>query len=359
MKSPFLDAAQLTLASIDAPTTGWLSYAAVILDTTWPMTHVRAFRDHRGIKRCRTKTRITNCRRCVRRAIVITPPDRFATVCIIQENVTLACRWGNNIWNLLFFNAITEAHLRSHFLTTLGYSSMFHVVYCNIASIAMFATALLSLSRISLMWIAIKFVSFSFFLLFCEINFCSIALRCLFLRSCVRFSHMIVTFAGTFRAPIHRSDVDECLERNVCPSGGCQNTIGSYICIREKSAKNAPYEACPPGYEWQPSTGVCAGNKKQCLSAKSFAYRRSRSYKLNYYYVFVSQISTSVPSYRMSAAPISRSAWTRRVVTRVWKRPGWSPALRDSSSTNRCSNVKVISIIFIPIVNYCPINLRV
>ncbi|XP_024879851.1 fibrillin-3-like [Temnothorax curvispinosus] len=53
-------------------------------------------------------------------------------------------------------------------------------------------------------------------------------------------------------------DVDECLERNVCPGGGCQNTIGSYICIREKSAKNAPYEACPPGYEWQSLKGVCA-----------------------------------------------------------------------------------------------------
>ncbi|XP_011707681.1 PREDICTED: fibrillin-1-like isoform X2 [Wasmannia auropunctata] len=57
-------------------------------------------------------------------------------------------------------------------------------------------------------------------------------------------------------------DVDECLERNVCPDGGCQNTIGSYICIRERSAKNAPYEACPPGYEWQPLTGECVGEKK-------------------------------------------------------------------------------------------------
>jgi len=64
---------------------------------------------------------------------------------------------------------------------------------------------------------------------------------------------------------IHRSDVDECLERNVCPGGGCQNTIGSYICIREKSAKNALYKACPPGYEWHPLTNDCAGKKKRIL----------------------------------------------------------------------------------------------
>lgn len=117
-----------------------------------------------------------------------------------------------------------------------------------------------------------EFVSSSFFLLFCEINFRSIALCRLFLRSIFAYDR--------HSSRVNLSDVDECLERNICPGGGCQNTVGSYICIREKSAKDAPYEACPPGYEWQPLTGVCAGNKKRVLHKVFHASPRSTNYKL-------------------------------------------------------------------------------
>ncbi|XP_012529954.2 fibrillin-1 isoform X2 [Monomorium pharaonis] len=78
-------------------------------------------------------------------------------------------------------------------------------------------------------------------------------------------------------------DVDECLERNVCP-GGCQNTIGSYICIREKSVKDAPYEACPPGYEWQPLKGECTDIDEcvvlpaACAAGKPFCVNTQGSY---------------------------------------------------------------------------------
>ncbi|XP_018398956.1 PREDICTED: fibrillin-1-like [Cyphomyrmex costatus] len=79
-------------------------------------------------------------------------------------------------------------------------------------------------------------------------------------------------------------DVDECLERNVCPDGGCQNTIGSYICIKEKSAKSASYEACPPGYEWHPLTGDCADIDEcvvlsaACAADKPFCVNTPGSY---------------------------------------------------------------------------------
>lgn len=79
---------------------------------------------------------------------------------------------------------------------------------------------------------------------------------------CIRFSHVIVALLVDIPYAFHaRSDVDECLERNMCP-GECQNTIGSYICIMGKSVKDAPYEACPPGYQWESRTSTCAGNIK-------------------------------------------------------------------------------------------------
>ncbi|KAL6257929.1 hypothetical protein P5V15_011528 [Pogonomyrmex californicus] len=80
-------------------------------------------------------------------------------------------------------------------------------------------------------------------------------------------------------------DVNECLERNVCPSGGwCQNTIGSYICITGKSAKNAPYEACPPGYRWDSLAGICADIDEcavlsdACAADKPFCVNTQGSY---------------------------------------------------------------------------------
>ncbi|KYN31855.1 Fibrillin-3 [Trachymyrmex septentrionalis] len=79
-------------------------------------------------------------------------------------------------------------------------------------------------------------------------------------------------------------DVDECLERSVCPGGGCQNTIGSYICIREKFAKNALYKACPPGYESHPLANDCADIDEctvlsaPCTTDKPFCVNTPGSY---------------------------------------------------------------------------------
>lgn len=83
----------------------------------------------------------------------------------------------------------------------------------------------------------------------------------------IRFSHgssLLRWHHARSRTP-DRTDVDECLEWSMCP-GRCQNTIGSYICITMKSIKDAPYEACPPGYQWESRAGVCAGNDKLRLT---------------------------------------------------------------------------------------------
>lgn len=83
-----------------------------------------------------------------------------------------------------------------------------------------------------------------------------------------RFSHVTVTFcvgvARSLAIDDRTTDVDECLEWSMCP-GRCQNTIGSYVCITMKSFKDAPYEACPPGYQWDSRASVCAGNEKLCV----------------------------------------------------------------------------------------------
>lgn len=56
------------------------------------------------------------------------------------------------------------------------------------------------------------------------------------------------------------------MEREVCPGRGCQNTIGSYVCVTGKSSKNALlYEACPPGYQLNLRTDVCEGNEERVL----------------------------------------------------------------------------------------------
>ncbi|KAL0113527.1 hypothetical protein PUN28_012588 [Cardiocondyla obscurior] len=78
-------------------------------------------------------------------------------------------------------------------------------------------------------------------------------------------------------------DLNECLELDVCPDGGCQNTVGSYICIRERFAKNVPYEACPPGYEWRFKSGCvdideCAVLSTACAIDKPFCVNTQGSY---------------------------------------------------------------------------------
>ncbi|XP_076236207.1 uncharacterized protein LOC143180395 [Calliopsis andreniformis] len=75
-------------------------------------------------------------------------------------------------------------------------------------------------------------------------------------------------------------DVNECAENGFCP-GRCENTIGSYVCAPEDVLKNLPYETCPPGYVWEPTTGLCAdidecvilpepcpGNKNFCVNTQ-------------------------------------------------------------------------------------------
>ncbi|XP_076276277.1 uncharacterized protein LOC143207096 [Lasioglossum baleicum] len=51
-------------------------------------------------------------------------------------------------------------------------------------------------------------------------------------------------------------DVNECIEKGLCP-GQCENTIGSYVCVSKDVLNNVPYEDCPPGYQWEPLTGLC------------------------------------------------------------------------------------------------------
>ncbi|CAK9820357.1 FBN2 [Anthophora quadrimaculata] len=75
-------------------------------------------------------------------------------------------------------------------------------------------------------------------------------------------------------------DVNECIEKEVCP-GHCENTIGSYVCISKDSLKSVPSEDCLPGYQWEPSIGLCTdideclilsepcpGKKKFCVNTK-------------------------------------------------------------------------------------------
>ncbi|XP_076668059.1 uncharacterized protein LOC143368830 isoform X1 [Andrena cerasifolii] len=58
-------------------------------------------------------------------------------------------------------------------------------------------------------------------------------------------------------------DVNECTEKGLCP-GRCENTIGSYLCTSKDLLKNLPYEDCPPGYEWEPTTNLCT-DIDECL----------------------------------------------------------------------------------------------
>ena len=58
----------------------------------------------------------------------------------------------------------------------------------------------------------------------------------------------------------HCLDVNECIEKEVCP-GHCENNIGSYICTSKDKLRSVSYEedTCPPGYQWEPATGLCTG----------------------------------------------------------------------------------------------------
>ncbi|XP_076376095.1 uncharacterized protein LOC143259120 [Megalopta genalis] len=51
-------------------------------------------------------------------------------------------------------------------------------------------------------------------------------------------------------------DVNECIEKGLCP-GQCANTIGSYVCVSKDELNSMSYEGCPPGYQWEPRTGLC------------------------------------------------------------------------------------------------------
>ncbi|XP_043527700.1 fibrillin-2-like [Frieseomelitta varia] len=60
-------------------------------------------------------------------------------------------------------------------------------------------------------------------------------------------------------------DVNECIEKEVCP-GHCENNIGSYICTSKDKLRSVSYEedTCPPGYQWEPATGLCT-DIDECL----------------------------------------------------------------------------------------------
>jgi len=50
-------------------------------------------------------------------------------------------------------------------------------------------------------------------------------------------------------------DIDECVLNvaNCGSNSACQNTIGSYICVR------TPVETCPPGYRFNDLQQICSG----------------------------------------------------------------------------------------------------
>jgi len=50
-------------------------------------------------------------------------------------------------------------------------------------------------------------------------------------------------------------DMDECVLNvaNCGSNSACQNTIGSYICVR------TPVETCPPGYRFNDFQQICSG----------------------------------------------------------------------------------------------------
>jgi hypothetical protein len=50
-------------------------------------------------------------------------------------------------------------------------------------------------------------------------------------------------------------DIDECALNiaNCGRNSACQNTIGSYMCVR------TPVESCPPGYRFDNNQQICSG----------------------------------------------------------------------------------------------------
>ncbi|XP_017758004.1 PREDICTED: fibrillin-3-like [Eufriesea mexicana] len=78
-------------------------------------------------------------------------------------------------------------------------------------------------------------------------------------------------------------DVNECMEKGLCP-GRCENTIGSYTCMSKDRLKTVPYEDCPPGYQWELATGLCADIDeclilpKPCPADKNFCVNTQGSF---------------------------------------------------------------------------------
>lgn len=105
----------------------------------------------------------------------------------------------------------------------------------------------------------IAFTSFKFVFkpILCLLNDMSFIFKHLFSRFCIAFFAYVYGYFCSHHV-FYRLDVNECIERRMCP-GYCENTIGSYICTSKNRLKIDPYEDCPPGYQWESTTGLCSG----------------------------------------------------------------------------------------------------
>lgn len=125
--------------------------------------------------------------------------------------------------------------------------SYLNCLFCSF-SICFTITKFSLLSQVSSSSSSLFYVCLMIWALFSNIFFWDFALHFL-LMSMVIFVRIMYYY---------RLDVNECIERRMCP-GYCENTIGSYICTSKNRLKIDPYEDCPPGYQWESTTGLCSG----------------------------------------------------------------------------------------------------